>query len=130
VAGLSYIWVIPTEVGMLEAPHAENDPHNIAAFNALLGTFSKTPSSAADWNAVGKLYMFLLGHKEVVPVEADTSRQSPCGSDGDCSIGLSDSPLHSNQPYTKWTLTFSAPSGTVRLRLSDASREVVQRSVN
>ena len=130
VAGISYIWVIPTEVGMLEAPHSENDPHNIAAFNALLGSFSKMPSSAADWNAIGKLYMSMLGHQEVVPVEADTSHQNPCGSDGNCFISLTDRTPHANEPYTKWTLTFSGPSGRVRLKLTDASREVVQRSGN
>ena len=128
VAGIAHIWVIPTEVGMLEAPHAESDPHNLAAFNALLHTLSKAPSSAADWNGIGKLYMALLGHKEAIPVEAETSNRTPCSSDGDCSVAFADRLPRANEAYTKWTLTFSAPSGTTRLKLADASREVVQPS--
>ncbi|MGH9570346.1 MAG: hypothetical protein ACRD4F_11930, partial [Candidatus Angelobacter sp.] len=131
VAGISHIWVIPTEVGMLEAPHAESDPHNLAAFNALLQTFSKAPSSAADWNAVGKLYMALLGHKGVVPIEAEVGNPNPnpCSMDRDCSVAFADRLPRANESYTKWTLTFSSLAfGRKQLTLSDASREVVRRS--
>lgn len=128
VSGSSYIWVMPTGIGMLEVPHAESDPHNLAAFNALLGNLAKGPSSAADWNAIGELYMALLGHKETVAIGAEQGSQSPCNSDGDCSVAFADRPPRANEPYTKWTLTFSAPFRTMRLKLTDASREVVLHS--
>jgi hypothetical protein len=126
VSGSSYIWVIPTETGMLEVPHAESDPHNFAAFNALLGTLVKGPSSLAEWNAVGKLYMVLLGHKEAVPMKPKLGSSGPCDSDGECALAFADGLHGPNEPYTKWTLTLSAPNRSRPFRLVDASKEVIR----
>jgi hypothetical protein len=69
VAGSSYLWVIPTAAGMLAAPHIESDPHDLAAFNALLRSFSKKPSTLDDWYDIGKLYMSLvIGSEKAIPI--------------------------------------------------------------
>lgn len=128
VAGAAHIWVIPTGDGMLEAPHAESDPHNLAAFNALLQSLCKAPTGAADWIAIGKLYMTLLGHKEALPVEAETGNPNPCSSEGDCSVAFADRVPHAHEPYTKWTLNFVAPRSSNPARIIDGTREVVPPS--
>ena len=122
VGGGAQIWVIPTESGMLEVPNVESDPHNLAAFNALLSSLPKAPSGSAEWNAVGKLYMTLVGHTGAVPIE---SQPTPCTPDGECTLTFADRVPHVKQPYTKWTLTFSAASGSSPVRIDDAAREVV-----
>ena len=125
VSGSSHIWVIPTETGMLEVPHVESDPHNIAAFNALLGTLAKGPSSSADWNAVGKLYMVLLGHKAAEPTKPEPGSSGPCDPDGECTLAFADGLHGPKEPYTKWTLTLTAPTGSRPCRLVEASKEVI-----
>ncbi|MFY9731297.1 MAG: hypothetical protein WAK24_11865 [Candidatus Acidiferrales bacterium] len=127
-AGVSRLWIIPTDTGMLEVQNAKNDVHNLAAFNALLQSLPKIPSSAADWNAIGKLYLELLGRPDAVSPEDGTS--SPCSADGECSVAFSEVPRHGNDPYTKLTLTFSAPNGSNPARLTDVTREIVRPSEN
>jgi hypothetical protein len=128
VAGNAYIWVIPTESGMLEAPNVESDPHNLAAFNALLGILAKAPSSLVEWNSVGKLYMVLIGHKGVVPMKSEQDSNNPCDSNGECALEFADGSHVANGPYTKWTLTFSAASRLHRCRLIEVLKEVVRPS--
>jgi hypothetical protein len=126
VTGVTQIWVIPTESGMLEVPNVESDPHNLAAFNALLRSLPKPPSGPIEWNAVGKLYMALLGHAGAVPIEPLPGRQpDSCSADGECTVALSDRAPHPKEPYTKWTLTFSVANGSNPARLTDVAREVV-----
>jgi len=125
VAGVKQIWVIPTASGMLEAPNLESDPHNIAAFNALLRSLPKPPSGLVEWNAVGKLYMALLGQTEVFPIEPLPDQPNRCSADGECTVAFSDSTPQPKEPYTKWTLTFSVAKGADPARLTDAAREVV-----
>ena len=125
VSGSSYIWVLPTETGMLEVRHVESDPHNLAAFNALLGTLAKGPSSLADWNAVGKLYMVLLGHKGAAPMKPEPGSSGPCDPDGECTLAFADGLHGPKEPYTKWTLTLSAPNRSRPCRLVEASKEVI-----
>ena len=55
VPGLEFVWVVPTQTGMLEVPHAESDPHNVVAFNAILRRH-KGPVNAAGWLEASKLY--------------------------------------------------------------------------
>ncbi len=125
VRGSSYVWVIPTETGMLEIPRVESDPHNLAAFNALLGTLAKGPSSSADWNAVGKLYLLLLGHKAAEPMKPEPGSSGPCGPDGECTLAFTDGLHGPKEPYTKWTLILSAPNRSRPCRLVEASKEVI-----
>jgi hypothetical protein len=125
VTGVKQIWVIPTASGMLEAPNLVSDPHNVAAFNALLRSLPKAPSGLVEWNAVGRLYMALLGQTEVIPIESLPGRPGSCSADGECTVAFSDRTLRAKEPYVKWTLTFSAASGSNPARLADAAREVV-----
>lgn len=124
VAGVTQIWVIPTESGMLEAPNVESDPHNLAAFNALLRSLPKPPSGPVEWNAVGKLYMTLLGHTGAVLIEPLPGEPGTCSADGECTVAFSDRTPHAKEPYTKWTLTFSVANGSNPARLTDAAREI------
>jgi hypothetical protein len=55
IPGMKHIWVIPTNMGMLEVPHSESDPHNIAAFNALLKTIPNGLLNSAGWLEISKL---------------------------------------------------------------------------
>ncbi len=125
VAGIGQIWVIPTESGMLEVPNVESDPHNLAAFNALLRSLPKQPSGLVEWSAVGKLYMTLVGHTGAVAIEPLPGEPSPCSTDGECTLAFADRTPHVKEPYTKWTLTFSVANGSNPPRLTDATREVV-----
>jgi hypothetical protein len=117
---LEAVWVIPTEKGMLEVAHSESDPHNIAAFNALLG-LHKGPINVAGWIEAGSLYMTLLGHREAVPIkdEADS-----CSED-ECSLSFSDRPVVAGEAYNKWSLTFAAPHEGQPWTLTEVSRETV-----
>lgn len=125
VAGVTQIWVIPTESGMLEVPNVESDPHNLAAFNALLRSLPKPPSDPVEWNEVGKLYMTLLGHTRAVPIEPSSGQPGSCSADGECTVVLSDRTPKAKEPYTTWTLTFSVANGSNPARLTDVAREVV-----
>jgi hypothetical protein len=127
VAGNSHLWVIPTAVGMLAAPHVESDPHDIAAFNALLQSFSKNPSTADDWFGVGKLYMSLvIGSKDAIPLTHDEAKGGIC-SNGECVIKFTDRVLSNNEPYVKWTMTFDVPKASNPPKLIDVTRDVVHR---
>jgi hypothetical protein len=125
VPGIAQIWVIPTESGMLEAPNVDSDPHNLAAFNALLRSLPKPLTSSVEWRAVGKLYMALVGHAGAVAIEPLSGEPSPCGSDGECTLAFADRTPRAKEAYTKWTLTFTVANGATPPRLTDATREVV-----
>jgi hypothetical protein len=124
VSSLQHIWVIPTETGMLEVSHSETDPHNMAAFNALL-RLRKGPVDAAGWLEAGKLYMAILGHKDVMPFKAQPADAYPCTSH-ECSVSFSDRPIVESEPYNKWTLAFTARVQGKPVTLTDVSRETVQ----
>ena len=109
-AGVSRLWIIPTDTGMLEVQNAKNDVHNLAAFDALLQSLPKIPSSAADWNAIGKLYWELLGRPDAVSPEDGTS--SPCSADGECSVASREVPRHGNDRSPKSYPNLSAPNGS------------------
>jgi hypothetical protein len=124
IEGMEQIWVIPTETGMLGVPHADSDPHNIAAFNVLL-RLHKGPVDAAGWLEAGKLYMAILGYMEALPIKAEPGSAEPCSSDG-CSVAFSDRPVVMSEAYNKWTLAFAVPSKGQPGRLTDVSKETVQ----
>lgn len=125
VPGINFIWVIPTGTGMLEVPHVENDPHNIAAFNALLSSLRKPPLSRSDWEAVGKLYMSILGHTEVVQNAPEAGDTAVCDGEGQCTVAFSDRPVRPGEPFNKWTLVFTPAGGGKPARLEEATRETV-----
>jgi hypothetical protein len=125
VPRVAQIWVIPTESGMLEVPNVESDPHNLAAFNALLRSLPKPPTGPVEWSAVGKQYMVLVGHTGAVAIEPLPGEPSPCSSDGECTLAFADRTPNVKESYTKWTLTFSVANGSNPPRLTDATREIV-----
>jgi len=125
VPGLEHIWVIPTDTGMLEVSNSENDPHNLAAFNALL-RLHKGPVDAAGWLEAGKLYMAIFGHNEAVPIKAEHGEADPCSLGDECSVAFSDRPLVAGEAYNKWTPAFTAPSKGRPVTLTDVSKETVQ----
>ncbi len=124
VQGREQIWIIPTEMGMLEVPHADSDPHNVAAFNVLL-QLHKGPIDAAGWIEAGKLYMAILGHKEALLMKADSGNADAC-SDNGCSVAFSDRPVVAGEAYNKWTLAFAIPSKGQPGMLTDVSKETVK----
>lgn len=125
IPALEYVWIIPTATGMLEAAHAESDPHNVAAFNALL-RLHKEPIEATRWLEAGKLYMTLLGHKEAVAIKGKAGEAASCSSSDECSVAFSDRPVVEGQAYNKWTLTFAASSKGHQRMLTDISKKTVQ----
>jgi len=118
---LNYLWVIPTTTGMLDVAHAESDPHNVAAFNALL-VVHKGPVDRSGWLEAGRLYMALMGHNAAFPVRNETG---VC-SGNECSVAFSDRPVVSGEAYNKWTLTFTRPTNGQTGRLTDVSRETIE----
>jgi hypothetical protein len=125
VPGIVQIWIIPTGSGMLEAPHVDGDPHNLAAFNALLRYLPKRKPSETDWIAVGRLYMALVGHSKVISLCSAEGQTSPCSVGGDSVVAFSDRTPQAKENYVKWTLTFEAADRLNPVRLADVSREVV-----
>jgi hypothetical protein len=125
VLGINHIWVVPTETGMLEVSHAESDPHNIAAFNALLASLQKSPSAPSEWNEIGKLYMALLGHPEAILIANQSDGDGSCNSEGDCEVLFSDRQVRPGQPFVKWTLLFSRASKEKHVLLDEAKKETV-----
>jgi hypothetical protein len=124
VPGMEHIWVIPTDTGMLEVPHSESDPHNLAAFNMLL-RLHKGPVDAAGWLDIGKLYMAILGHQDALPMKAEHSAGGYCAED-ECSVSFSDRPVVKSEPYNEWTLDFAPPAQGKPAVLTGVSRETVQ----
>ena len=122
--GLNYVWVIPTETGMLEVAHSESDPHNLAAFNAML-QLHKGPVNASGWLEAGKLYMTILGHKEAVPIKAESGDSDSCATSGECSVSFSDRQIVPGTAYNRWTLNFTVPSKNQPVSLIEAVKETV-----
>jgi hypothetical protein len=125
VSGIDYIWIVPTGTGMLEVPHAESDPHNVAAFNALLSSLPKPPLSASDWEGLGKLYMTMLGHREAIQVAHETGDTAVCNGEKECSVAFSDRPIRRGESFNKWTLVFAPASGGKPAILEETTRKTV-----
>ncbi len=123
VAGSPYLWVIPNYQGMVAPARVESDPHNVAAFNALLRSVTRKPSSPAEWLALGKLYMTLIvGEGEAIATGPGLGYSEAHDSPGDHFVTFADRPLSQGERYVKWVLTFSSsPDGTPMV--VDASRE-------
>jgi len=126
VSGIDHLWIVPTGTGMLEVPHAESDPHNVAAFNALLSSLRKPPSSPSDWEGIGRLYMTMLGHKEAVRITPEAGDTGVCSAEeGECTVAFSDRPVRAGEPFNKWTLVFTPATGGKPAMLEEATRETV-----
>jgi hypothetical protein len=125
VNGSSYFWVLPTGTGMLEVSHMDGDPHNIAAFNALLSNLAKRPSSLADCDTLEGLYMVLIDHKGAVAMRPAHGSSDPCDADGDCTLAFS-YPHNKTEAYRQWTVTFKAPSRQDACHLVEVSNKVIE----
>jgi hypothetical protein len=130
VPGIVQIWIIPTGSGMLKPPDVDSDPHNLAAFNALLRYLPKRKPSETDWTAVGRLYMAMVGHSTVISLCSVEGPSNPCSVGGDCIVVFSDRTPQAKEGYVKWTLTFEAADQLNPVRLADVSREVVSPGEN
>lgn len=115
-SGSHEIWVLPIASGMVEYPHVESDPHNLAAFNALLAV-QKMPSTEPEWVSLARSYLALIGHEKAV--------LSPkvSGVGGECTVELSEQ--QSPESLIQWTLSFDTSERSARLQ--DVSREVQNR---
>lgn len=126
-AGPQSLWIIPTTSGMLTAPEVENDPHNRAAFNAVLGGMPRPPSSTAEWDSLARFYLAVVGHAEAFLLKPEEGASTGCASGSDCSLSFADRAPQVTGPYWKWTVTFErAAKGGVRL--ADADAELVSGS--
>lgn len=123
-AGAQTVWIIPTASGMLRVSGVESDPHNIAAFNALLRSMPKPMSSTADWEALARLYLAVVGHAEVFPLKAEGGAPATCGAQGECSLSFADRAPQGARSYWKWTVTFDRV-GEDSITLTDAAAELV-----
>jgi hypothetical protein len=110
------IWVLPIASGMVEYPRVESDPHNLAAFNALLAV-QKVPSSAPEWISLAHSYLALIGH------EKTALSPKVSGTGGEYTVELTEP--QSPDSLIQWTLSFDISDRSVRLQ--DVSREVQSR---
>src|SRR5580658_6369041 len=124
VSGSSYLWIVPLYEHSSEFQNYEGDPHNIAAFNAFLGSLSAAPSKPVDWEDIGRLYLALLGHDEAVLIKEGPSGDH-CGADRQCRIAFADRVPHENDPYIRWTVIFSVARDRTPTRLTEVNREIV-----
>ncbi len=125
VASSEYVWIIPTTSGMLEVPHAESDPHNIAAFNALL-RLHKAPLGASGLLEAGKFYMALLGHTAAIPLVPEVGVGDISSAENESSVSFSDRLPVPGEAFNKWTLTFETGAHDHSSILSSVARETVQ----
>jgi hypothetical protein len=124
LAGEESLWIIPTVSGMLRVSGVESDPHNLAAFNAVLRSMPRAPSSTADWDALARLYLTVVGHAEVFPVKDHDGALAACGAQRECSLSFSDREPQATRSYWKWTVTFDG-SAKGAIRLTDVTAELV-----
>ena len=110
------LWILPIASGMVEYPRDETDPHNLAAFNALLAV-QKVPSTEPEWFSLARSYLALIGHEK-----AALSPKVSCAR-GECSVELSEQ--QSPESLIQWTLSFDTSRRSARLQ--DVSREVLSR---
>jgi hypothetical protein len=122
---MGHIWVIPTSEGMGVDPHLESNPHHIAAFNALLKTISKRPLNESEWLEMGKVYMAILGYKEIWPIRSESSDSDLRSPNNECFVAFSDRPITKGQAYNKWTLTLDGPCNHKSAVLADVSTETI-----
>jgi hypothetical protein len=119
-AGSPSFWIIPTTSGMLSV-RSVGDPHNRAAFNALLRSMPGTPSSAADWEALARLYLAVVEGGEAVLLKIE---DGACAAQGDCSLSFADRVPRKGLGYWKRTVSFDRIGrGAVTLR--DTEEELV-----
>jgi hypothetical protein len=119
-AGWPSFWIIPTTSGMLMVKSVD-DPHNRAAFNALLRSMPRTPSSAADWEALARFYLTVVGRGEAVLLRIE---DGACGGQGDCSLSFADRVPGKGLGYWKWTVSFDR-TGKGAVTLRDTEEELV-----
>ena len=124
VAGEQSFWIIPTASGMLRVSGVESDPHNLAAFNALLRSIPKPPSRTADWEALARLYLAVVGHEVAFPLKTEGGVSAACGTQNECSLSFADRAPQAARSYWKWTVTFD---GTAKgaITLTDATAELL-----
>jgi hypothetical protein len=127
VNGIAQIWVIPISSGsqVIEipnlAPEVDTDPHNIAAFNALLSSCLRPPRDASGWNSIGNLYMTLVGDAGVVPIEDPPGQSKACNLGVECALSFKYPGTDANQTerlYSTWTLTFNPGDGSRPTKLT------------
>jgi hypothetical protein len=64
---------------MVEYPKVEDDPHNIAIFNTLMGAEAMHPASATDWLQSALLYLNLIGERHQIADWEDLSGTGHAG---------------------------------------------------
>ncbi len=127
VSGSPYLWVVPNYNGMTAPGHVESDPHNIAAFNALLRSLPKKPSNSDDWRELGLLYMaFVVGEDKPISLQEDSSRVSSDDAAQSRVVTFADRAPQANEAYVKWTISFRVSDNSHPPRLVEVEREVVQ----
>lgn len=110
------IWVLPIASGMVEYPRVESDPHNLAAFNALLAG-QTVPTTDPEWISLARSYLAIIGHEKAMVLP-----QVSC-TGGECTVELSEQ--QSPQVLIQWALSFNKTGRTARLQ--DVSRELGKR---
>ena len=115
------LWLIPISRGMLEYPSVTSDPHNLAAFNALLQDARKAPKSADEWAELALCYLALVGHPAYnSPSHPDYSvtATKECSGPG-CEVNVTET---LDGTKTSWSLRFQIHNG--QAALTDVSKDV------
>lgn len=123
-ADVQAIWVVPTNSGMLRVPGAECDRHNMAAFNAVLRSMPRRPSKPAEWEALARLYLAVVGRPEVFSLVAAEANSTTCGAQGECELSFADRAPDPSGGYWRFTVSFEAGLHDAP-RLSDVTAELV-----
>jgi hypothetical protein len=113
VSHTQQLWVIPIESGMLEYPHIESDPHNLAAFNRIISS-DRTPQSEMEWESLSMSYLAVIGH------DSQPSKVKVSCEKEQCFIEISD--RLSAKAEWNWRLIFNSHGRAPRLE--DVHREV------
>lgn len=143
--GGSRLWLIPIVDGMIEKPCLPQDPHNLAAFNALLGENRVHASTPEDLTSLAVLYLSMIGSEQHAqdwidrgqggtgaPSAASTLRTLdllPAVSCAkrerkkECTVTINEMPL--DRRYRSWELSFSL--GETGPRLNDVQREIKEQ---
>lgn len=132
------LWVIPISYGMIEVRNLVEDPHNLAAFNALIEENHVSPRTPEMWTSLALFYMNIVGNEIHTSVRTAYGESVPglllqapflksarllpsvaCKKD-ECEVTINDTRFaKTTQSYTAWTLTFSTADDKVRLQYVD-----------
>jgi hypothetical protein len=140
------LWVIPVTHGMVGEPRIADEPHNRAAFNALIEENHIVPDTPEMWTSLALFYLGMTGNEVGIADERSDVPSVPrllvgeailkkqnllplieCKKHG-CEVTINDPRyIESQKSYLSWELDFYISNDLVRLEGVEESRKKLDR---